>query len=183
MIGQFNNFLNRREIRKLTRNRAAMIALAVIMTYLLIAVVIMCGAITRTSCDTVVGANKLPGFFATGTPEQRYEIATSKILEMTRTALRQDDPVAALKDVKLGRIQIVDKPLTEIQAIVDEASRITDELNQSDNLDEDPDMLPKIEELESTVTKLHAPISSWDHFWHHASLFLGTDTQLSLIHI
>lgn len=177
MIGQFNNFLNRREIRKLTRNRAAMIALAVIMTYLLIAVVIMCGAITRTSCDTVVGANKLPGFFATGTPEQRYEIATSKILEMTRTALRQDDPVAALKDVKLGRIQIVDKPLTEIQAIVDEASRITDELNQSDNLDEDPDMLPKIEELESTVTKLHAPISSWDHFWHHASLFLGTDTQ------
>jgi peptide/nickel transport system permease protein len=177
MIGRLKNFLNSREIRKLTRNRAAMVALAVISTYLLIAVFIMCGAITRKSCDTIVGANKLPGFFATGTPEQRYEVATSKLLKMTQTALKQDDPASALKNVKLGRIRIVDQTPEEIQAIVDDANRIKDELNQSDNLDLDPEMMPKIESLESTVARLHAPMSFWDRLSHNASLFLGTDTQ------
>ena len=177
MIGRLKNFLNSREIRKLTRNRAAMVALAVISTYLLIAVLIMCGAITRKSCDTIVGANKLPGFFATGTPEQRYEVATSKLLKMTQTALKQDDPASALKNVKLGRIRIVDQTPEEIQAIVDDANRIKDELNQSDNLDLDPEMMPKIESLESTVARLHAPMSFWDRLSHNASLFLGTDTQ------
>ena len=177
MIGRFNNFLQSREMRKLTRNRAAMIALAIIMAYVLVAVVVMCGAITRLSCDTVVGANKLPGFFATGSPEKRYEIATSKLLKMTETALRQDDPVEALKNIQLGRIHIADKTPTEIQAIVDRAKGVMVELNVSDNLDKDPDMLPKIEELESTVAELQAPMSSWDRFLHQVSLFLGTDTQ------
>jgi len=177
MIGRFKNFLATREVRKLTRNRAAMVALAVIATYVLLAIVIMRGAITRQSCDTVVGANKLPGFFAKGTPEQRYEIATSKMLSMTERALTQDDPIAALKRVKLGGIRVVDKTPDEIQTIVDEANRIKEELNQSDNLDEDPDMLPKMEELEAKVATLYAPMSFGGHFVHQASLFLGTDTQ------
>ena len=177
MIQRFKNFLQTREMRKLRSNKAAMIALAAIATYMLLAIAIMCGAITRDACDTVVGANKLPGFFAKGTPEQRYEIATAKILKMTQTALTQDDPAEAFKDIKLGQIRIADKPVAEIQAIVDKANEIKAELNESDDLDADPDMLPKLEELESTVAQLHAPLSSWDRLRQNASLLLGTDIQ------
>ena len=115
MIQRFKNSLQTREMRKLRSNKAAMVALAAIATYMLLAIAIMFGAITREACDTVVGANKLPGFFQTGTPEQRYEIATAKILKMTQTALIQDDPAEALKEVKLGRLRIVDKPVAEIR--------------------------------------------------------------------
>ena len=177
MIGRIRKFLQSREARKLRRNRPAMIALAVIGAYLLSAIAIMCGAISRDACDTVVGANKLSGFFASGTPEQRYEIATSKILKMVQTALRMDDPKQALRDIALGEVGIADKPVKEIEAIVAEANAIKTSLNKSDNLDQDPAMLPELEKLEQTVAGLHAPMSFGQQLWHNFSLLLGTDSQ------
>jgi len=112
-----------------------MVALAVICLYLLMAVAVMCGAITRDSCDQVVGANKLPGFYQVGTPEQRYEIATSKLLRMTQVALNQENPAEGLAEIRLGQIRVADLPVDEIQALVDQAVVIKDELNLSENLD------------------------------------------------
>ena len=124
MIRGAVEFLQTREARKLIRNKSAMVALAVICLYLLTAVAIMGGAITRDTCDQVVGANKLPGFYQVGTPEQRYEIATSKLLRMTQVALRQEDPAAGLAAVELGRVRVVDLPVDEVQTLVDEAVAI-----------------------------------------------------------
>jgi len=171
------NFLKTREARKLIRNKAAMVALAVICLYLLMAVAVMCGAITRDTCDQVVGANKLPGFYQVGTPEQRYEIATSKLLRMTQVALNQENPAEGLAEIRLGQVRVADLPVSDIQALVDEAVAIKDELNLSENLDEDPDMLPKMEELEAAVQKLQEPMTGWQQFLQNASLFLGTDNQ------
>ena len=171
------NFLKTREARKLIRNKAAMVALAVICLYLLMAVAVMCGAITRDTCDQVVGANKLPGFYQVGTPEQRYEIATSKLLRMTQVALNQENPAEGLAEIRLGQVRVADLPVSDIQALVDEAVAIKDELNLSENLDEDPDMLPKMEKLEAAVQKLQEPMTGWQQFLQNASLFLGTDNQ------
>ena len=171
------NFLKTREARKLIRNKAAMVALAVICLYLLMAVAVMCGAITRDTCDQVVGANKLPGFYQVGTPEQRYEVATSKLLRMTQVALNQENPAEGLAEIRLGQVRVADLPVSDIQALVDEAVAIKDELNLSENLDEDPDMLPKMEELEAAVQKLQEPMTGWQQFLQNASLFLGTDNQ------
>lgn len=171
------NFLKTREARKLIRNKAAMVALAVISLYLLMAVGVMCGAITRDTCDQVVGANKLPGFYQVGTPEQRYEIATSKLLRMTQVALNQENPAEGLAEIRLGQVRVVDLPVSEVQTLVDQAVAVKDELNQSDNLDDAPELLPKMEQLEAAVQKLQAPMSSWQQFVQNASLFLGTDNQ------
>ena len=177
MIRGVREFLKTREARKLIRNKAAMVALAVISVYMLMAVAIMCGAITRETCDQVVGANKLPGFYQTGTLEQRYEIATSKVLRMTQVALTQENPKEGLAAIQLGRIKVADLPVSEVQALVDQAVVIKDELNLSENLDDDPDMVPKMEQLEAAVEKLQAPLSLWDRFLQSAYLLLGTDNQ------
>lgn len=177
MIQGVAEFVKTREARKLFRNKAAMVALAVICLYLLLAVAVMCGAITRKTCGEVVGANKLPGFYQVGTPEQRYEIATSKLLRMTQTALTQENPKEGLAAIRFGRIRVADLPVSEIQMLVDQAVVIKDELNQSENLDDDPDMLPKMKELEAAVEKLQAPMSGWDQFVQNMSLLLGTDNQ------
>jgi len=114
MIQGVAEFVKTREARKLFRNKAAMVALVVICLYLLLAVAVMCGA-----------------------------IATSKLLRMTQTALTQEDPKEGLAAIRFGRITVADLPVSEIQALVDQAVVIKDELNQSENLDEDPAMLPK----------------------------------------
>ncbi len=177
MIQGVREFFKTREARKLIRNKSAMIALAVISLYMLMAVAVMCGAITRDSCDQVVGANKLPGFYQVGTPEQRYEIATSKLLRMVQVALGQENPAEGLAAIRLGQARVVDLPVSEIQTLVDQAVAIKDELNLSENLDDDPAMQPKIAELESAVQKLQAPMSFLDQFWQNMSLLLGTDNQ------
>ena len=171
------NFLKTREARKLIRNKAAMVALAVISLYMLMAVAIMCGAITRDTCDQVVGANKLPGFYQVGTPEQRYEIATSKLLRMTQVALNQENPAEGLAEIRLGQVRVADLPVSDIQTLVDQAVVIKDELNLSENLDDDPDILPMMKELEAAVQKLQEPMTGWQQFMQNASLFLGTDNQ------
>lgn len=171
------NFLKTREARKLIRNKAAMVALAVISLYLLMAAAVMCGAITRDTCDQVVGANKLPGFYQVGTPEQRYEIATSKLLRMTQVALNQEDPAQGLAAIRLGQVRVVDLPVAEVQTLVDQAVAVKDELNQSENLDNDPAMLSKMEKLEAAVQELQQPMTLWQQFLQNASLFLGTDNQ------
>ncbi len=177
MIQGVREFIKTREARKLFRNKAAMVALAVICLYLLLAGAVMCGAITRKTCDQVVGANKLPGFYQVGSPEQRYEIATSKLLRMTQVALNQENPKEGLAAIRLGQIRVADLPVSEIQALVDQAVVIKNELNQSENLDEDPALLPRMKELESAVEKLQAPMSGWQQFLQNLSLWLGTDNQ------
>jgi len=67
-MNKLKRMLSTREAKKLLRNKSAMLALFVIATYLLTALFVMCGGISRDTCDTVMGPNKLPGFFRPATP-------------------------------------------------------------------------------------------------------------------
>jgi len=166
-----------REARKLWRNKSALLAIVVIGMYLLTALFVMAGGISRDTCDTVVGSNKLPGFFQQDTPEKRYENATTKFLTKIKRALAADDVGGALKEVNLGPYLAADQTPAQLQEIVDQVETLAAELNESPNLDNDPSMLPKLAELESVETQLKAPLSPWDQFIFNTSICLGTDSQ------
>ena len=176
-MNRIRNFLRTREMRKLLRDRLTIFAMIAIGVYLLTGIAIMCGAITADTCDQVVGPNKLNGFYREELPERRYDIATTKFLQAVQTALGQEDPKAALEQVQLGRVHVANKPPEELQTIVDQIIQLRDELNQSENLDEDPAMMPKLAEMEAKVEQLKKPLTGMNSFLHSASLWLGTDAQ------
>ena len=101
-MGAIRRMMATREARKLWRNKSAMLAMVVIAAYLLIALFVMAGGISRDTCDSVVGSNKLPGFFQPDSPEKRYENTTTKFLSKIKRALAADDVPGALKEVSLG---------------------------------------------------------------------------------
>jgi peptide/nickel transport system permease protein len=176
-VNRIRNFFRTREMRKLLRDRLTIFAMIAIGAYLATGIAIMCGAITAETCDQVVGPNKLNGFYREELPERRYDIATTKFLQAVQTALGQEDPQAALEQVQLGRVRVADKSPEELQTIVDQIIGLRDELNQSENLDEDPAMMPKLAEMEAKVEQLKKPLTGMNGFLHNASLWLGTDAQ------
>lgn len=176
-MNRIRNFFRTREMRKLLRDRLTIFAMIAIGAYLATGIAIMCGAITAETCDQVVGPNKLNGFYREELPERRYDIATTKFLQAVQTALGQEDPQAALEQVQLGRVRVADKSPEELQTIVDQIIGLRDELNQSENLDEDPAMMPKLAEMEAKVEQLKKPLTGMNGFLHNASLWLGTDAQ------
>ena len=176
-MGAIRRMMATREARKLWRNKSAMLAMVVIAAYLLIALFVMAGGISRDTCDSVVGSNKLPGFFQPDSPEKRYENTTTKFLSKIKRALAADDVPGALKEVSLGPYRAADKTPEELQAIVAEVDKLAAELDESPNLDIDPSILPKLEELEATESQLKAPLNDWDQFIYNASICLGTDSQ------
>lgn len=176
-MNALTRMINTREAQKLWRNKTALVALAVISIYLLTAMFVMAGGISRDTCDTIVGPNKLPGFFQQDTPERRYENATKKFLSKVTRALAADDVAVAISEVELGPFRVADKTPDELEAIVAEVNTIAEELNESPNLDVDPSLLPKLADLETAEAKLKAPLSPWQRFVYNASICLGTDAQ------
>ena len=177
MIQRIKRFLNSREYRKLTRDWLTIASIWVIGAYLLTGVALMCGAITAETCDTVFGPNKLQGFYQVELPERRYEAATTKFIQKVQAALGQDDPATALSEVEVGLHRVADKSPAELQTLVDQALELKAELNTSENLDEDPAMLPKLEQLEAVVEEMKEPLTGWGRFVQNCALLLGTDSQ------
>ena len=169
--------LRTREARKLLRNKSAMLAMFVIAIYLITALFVMVGGITRDTCDSVIGPNKLPGFFQLDTPEKRYENTTTKFLSKVRRALAADDVDAALQEVSLGPFNVANKSPEELAKIVAQVDALAAQLNESPNLDIDPTILPKLVEMEDTEMQLKAPLTSWQQFVYNASICMGTDSE------
>jgi len=170
-------FLESREAKKLFRNKSAIIAIIVIGGYLFIAAAMMCNVLSREDCDQTIGSNNVPGFYLQEVPERRYEIARTTMLRRVNSALQKSSPVEALAEIKLGRLQVADKSPAELQKIVAEAIVIQDQLKEAESLDDQPEMLPRLEAFESKTAELVAPLSGSDRLWQNAALFLGTDAQ------
>lgn len=172
-----SKFLKSREAKKLFRNKSAIVSMIVIVGYLLVAVAVMCNAISRQDCAQVVGPNNVPGFFLQENPERRYEIARTSMLGRVQRALQKSDPAAALAEVKLGRLQVVEKSPSELQQIVDEALELQAQLKHAESLDEDPSTWPLLEAYEAKTAELTAPLTGADRWWQNAAMLLGTDAQ------
>jgi len=177
MINRIRRLLNSREVRKLRRDNGALIALAVITCYLLVALLVMFSDDFRSDCNRVVGPNGAPGFFLQESRERRFEIARTNMLKPVRRALGNDDPQSALADVKLGRWRVADQSIDELHAVVDDALAMQRVLNESENLDEAPELEPQLVAFEQKTKELIKPLSGWDRFLQNAALLLGTDAQ------
>ncbi len=176
-MNRIKQMINTREAKKLWRNKLALVALAIIMLYLLAALFVMAGGISRVTCDTVIGPNKMPGFYRQDTPEKRYENSTKKFLTKVKRALAAEDVEGALSEVSLGPFTVVNKSPAELEMLVAEVDALAGELNESPNLDIDPSLLPKIADLEAAEAQLKAPLTAWQQFVYDVSILLGTDAQ------
>ncbi|MCG8449096.1 MAG: ABC transporter permease [Pirellulales bacterium] len=177
MNARLQRIFNSREIRKLRRDKWARVACWMVGFYVLMGIAIPCGLITRTDCSDAVGPNNKSGFFRQEAPEVRFEAARTSMLKPIVRALGKSNPKEALSEVTLGRWRVVDTPLEQLRTMVDEAIEIQHQLEQSENLDEDPERWPLLEEFERKTDALIQPLAGWDSFWQNTSLLLGADAQ------
>ncbi|MCH2113517.1 MAG: ABC transporter permease [Pirellulales bacterium] len=177
MISSLRRLFESRAARKLRRDNGALVALLVICVYLLVTIAVMCNAISLNDCSQVIGPKSAAGFFLKELPERRFEIARTSMLKPVARALQNSDPTAALADVKLGRWAVADKRLTQLQKIVSDAIAIQHELEKSENLDQAPELEPKLVEFERKTAELIEPLSRWDRLAQNAAMLLGTDAQ------
>jgi peptide/nickel transport system permease protein len=186
---------------KFFRNRGAVAALGVIAVFFLFgAWVLACdslvmmgrktgwfdasssriiGAFTLDKAESVIGPLSVPGFFERKTSEERVRSCDFYIKEFRKVLRRgsADDKAAALARLRFGERRAADAPGEEMQERLKAAGDLYAELNQSEDLDRDPSLLPKIAELERTVEALFAPLGGFDRAMYSLRMSLGTDRQ------
>lgn len=187
-----------RASRKFRRNRLAMAALGVIGLYTLLGLWVLgvdaaksisgrppdarrnalLDAITLERADEVVAAYELPGWPFTPRPEVRFR-AVRTYMDEFRLALapRVRDKEAALARIRFGERRAAEKTPDELREILRRAQDMFDELSQSEDLDQDPSVLPRLAELESVVDELFRPLTGIERSIYTLRLSLGTDRQ------
>ncbi|MGE3106795.1 MAG: ABC transporter permease [Phycisphaerales bacterium] len=174
-------------MRKFLRNRMAVVALAVISVYVLVAGYVVLGdffpgraGISLKEVEEPIGPPvNIPGFLQRATPEQRVEVCRYYIDEFKR-ALRSRDPEQRAENLK--QIHYAERvptriPAEELVEIREAAEEIYDRLNESEDLNRDPAMLPLVAQLEEQTGRLFAPLSGWKAVKFDLRWSLGTDRQ------
>lgn len=166
-----------RSVRKLSANRLAVAALVIVAIYLGVATATsIFGFITQEDTFARVGPKNVPGFFRVQSPEKRVEDC-EYLLNRIDQALRRRDPAAALSEIQIGQLRVKQASPRELLQQIEQAWQIYDQLAESEDLDVEPDALPKIEEIEQITASLFEPLGQrqqWRRAW---VLLLGTDTQ------
>ncbi|MBI4583193.1 MAG: ABC transporter permease [Planctomycetes bacterium] len=163
-------------VQKFIRNRLALAALAVILLYFAAAGVVLLGGITLEEATQRAGPDNVPGFLETAAPEKRLQFCRF-YLEPVERALKKKDPAAALREIAFAERRAAEKPAAELARIVESAFEIVDELSESENLYDQPALLPRLAALEAKVDSLYAPLEGSEVFWRRLRLSLGTDRQ------
>ncbi len=184
---------------KFFRNRQATVALGVIFLYALFGLwVLGCdavallgrqtgwydsagnpilGAFTLDKAEGVVGPAEVRGWLERPQrPEKRLRDCKFYLDEL-RKALRQEDPGRALAEIRLGERRPADLPVDQLRDRLDEARDLYDELDETEDLDTDPGVLPRLADLESSVDGLFAPLGPISGAMQAFRLSIGTDRQ------
>ncbi|WP_197440238.1 ABC transporter permease [Polystyrenella longa] len=155
------------------RDKFALLALGVIVIYFLVALVVWFNRSELATLSTFrVGPANMPGF-TTPTIEQRIDF-TEFYLESISGALRKSDPEAALREIDIVKLNIVEIPVAEIQKNADQAYVSFDKLLASEEGGFDLELL---QQFESQVDAFYVEPSGWDGFVRSFLLVLGTDRQ------
>ncbi len=170
-------FLRSRSVRKFLRSHLAVAAIIVIAAYFaMAALVALFGIVTLDDTTVPVGPRSLPGFFRTQSAEKRLE-AASNDLEAVERALKKKNPKPYLAEIAFAERHVALKTVEELRQIVNEGLDLYEELADSENLNEEPELLPEVEELEHLAAQLFAPLSGYHGFVYKLRLLLGTDRQ------
>lgn len=184
--------------RKFFRGRWAVVALCVISLYGLFGLYVLLGdtaasigeatgwfnlrtsrvlgAFTLDKAEEVVGPDWVRGFLEPERNEKRVEHC-KYYLDQFRKAERQQDKAAAFAALRFGENTVVDEPVEQIRARLKDARALYDDINQSANLDTDPAVVPKIEQLEKSVNAMFRPLHGFAAFMQDFRMSMGTDNQ------
>lgn len=166
-----------RTARKFFRHRTAVAALVVILVYLGLAVSVWLGGITMDQTLARIAPGNLPGLFARPTPERRVENCALLLDQVENALTSRRDPQTALREIRYGQLRVADKPAEQLGRIVEAGWEIYDELVKSPDLNADPSLLARVEELEGVCDQLLAPLTPWQRRVRDFRLALGTDRQ------
>lgn len=169
------------------RNRYALAALSVIGLYVLAGLYVVLGdifpgkaGISIAEVEEPIGPPvNLPGFFVGLKPEKRVEVC-KMYMDKFKAALQPRDPEARaenLRELRYGDKRPADKTPDELKSILKEAQAIYKEFEQSEDLNRDPSLLPKIVELEQKTEEFFAPLSGLAKIRHDLRWSMGTDRQ------
>jgi peptide/nickel transport system permease protein len=164
-------------MRKFLANRMALAALAIVLMYVAVALSTgVFGAISREQTFERVGPKQVPGFFRVQKPEKRLEDA-EYLLGRVEQATKRSDPEAALAEIQLGQLTLRPMPVDTVREEVDRAFAIYDDISSSVDLNEDPDALPRIVEIEQIVAGLFREPQGVSRVKRWFEMVLGTDAQ------
>jgi peptide/nickel transport system permease protein len=174
MIGRF---FQSREVRKFRRNRLAVAALIIVLLYGGIAgSILLGGLITLEETLDRVGPAAVPGLFSRSSPEKRL-LDCEFYLSTVERALKRRNPREALREISLGNLRVVDQPAEAVREIVEHGWALFDELAESANLNDEPEKLPAVDEIEATVASLFKPLSGMEALGQKFRYALGLDRQ------
>lgn len=134
--------------------------------------------LTVQRADEVVGPYEMRGLGLKNSPEERLRFVRTYLDDFDKaTAPRVRDKEAAVARIRYGQLRAAEKPPAELRKVAKEAEELYDELAESDDLDADPAMLPKLEELEAVTATLFAPLTGAERWAQGFRMSLGTDRQ------
>lgn len=115
-------FFDKPGVQKFIKNRAGVVSLVVISLFILVAAAIALPPhiITLDMVLSRVGPGSLPGFGRQPKFEQRIDVADFYLSNIEK-ALNSSDPADALGSLSYAGKTIADKPVEEIQSLLDEA--------------------------------------------------------------
>ena len=144
--------------------------------YLVVAIAVLLGVISDEETTARVAARSRPGFGLSQDAEKRWDDAEFEVGMISR-ALDRLDPKEALSEVMLGERRVSNREIADLKRDVSRANAIMDELAVSEDINAEPALWPKIDELEQVVASLWAPLEGWASFKQSLLVMLGTDRQ------
>lgn len=180
-----------RTLRKFLRHKPAVVSMAVIVVYALIAFSLIATSwITLDETTERVGPMQIPGFGLKPEPDKRLQNA-EWLLTRIETLTTRRNPQAALESFNdLGPRKIADVELDELKQRIEGSWQLFDPLAELEELTaivngeaEETDgataesVLADLNELEASVESLLEPMSSDVEGVRRTQLLLGTDRQ------
>jgi len=169
-------FLSGRGMRKLRRDRMALVALAVIGVYLLLALSVGVGLLDKGDVFDRAGPDTVPGAWGVQDGEKRLTDAEFYIEQVQRAA-RASNAEDSLAELRFGGLRAAPGTPAEVQAQVDDAWLAFDAVAAYEELDEDPEVASLLTTLEQKVEGLYAAPTGFAGAIHSLRLSLGTDRQ------
>ncbi len=177
MIARVHRFLRGRGMRKFSRSKLGLAALAVILVYLGIAGLVgLGGVITLDETLERASANSLPGLGVAPSGETRIEAAEFH-LNQVDALLRRRDPQRAVAEFDLCRLRVANLPLAELRARVDAGFALYDALSEVEDLEQGGAVAAQLAALEERAMAVYLMPTGLDAAWRSLALSLGTDRQ------
>lgn len=177
---RIGKFLRSRGMRKLLRDRMAVVALIVIGVYLLVGSAIGAfGLVTQEEAYERVGPDQLVGFAEEASIEQRLHYLEFYV-GIVNQCFERRSPDKALAEIDLGGMRVAttdpEEMRARLEAVEGEFWEVY-ERNEDDDFGHEPGDEETLAELEGQVLGMFVEPEGSAKTWRDLALFLGTDRQ------